>query len=58
MDAKDLELEKECRNCHGEGIVDCELCAVCQGERTVLTDFGERVADLIDRRISARLRRI
>jgi DnaJ-class molecular chaperone len=58
MCAKDLELEEECKNCHGEGVADGEVCVVCKGERRVLTDFGEHIAELVDRRISARLHRI
>lgn len=58
MDAKDLELEKQCENCNGEGIMDGDQCVVCRGERAVLTEFGERVMDFIDRRISLRLRRL
>jgi DnaJ-class molecular chaperone len=58
MESKELELERECKNCHGEGVADGELCVVCKGDRRVLTEFGERVADLIDRRISVRLHRL
>jgi len=51
-------LEKQCDYCNGEGIIDGDTCVVCKGDRQVLTEFGERVADLIDRRINSRLRRI
>jgi hypothetical protein len=57
MCANYSELEKQCENCHGEGIVDGGLCVICHGERVVLTEFGERLADLIDRRVSVALRR-
>lgn len=58
MCANYSELEKQCDYCKGEGIIDGDQCHVCRGERVVLTEFGERIMDFIDRRISFRLRRL
>lgn len=52
------ELEKQCDYCHGEGVVDGGLCVVCRGNRTVFTEFGERLVDLIDRHVGIALRRL
>lgn len=58
MCANCCELEKQCEKCAGKGVVDGDQCIVCRGERLVLTEFGEKVMDLIDRRISFRLRKL
>jgi len=51
-------LEKECDYCKGEDMVDGEVCTVCNGDRLVLTAFGERLVDLIDRRVSVAIGRV
>jgi DnaJ-class molecular chaperone len=56
MDANFSDLEKQCDYCNGEGVVDDAPCVVCKGGRMVLTELGERMVDLIDRRINLRLR--
>jgi DnaJ-class molecular chaperone len=55
-EAKKLELEEDCGACQGEGVVGGDICPVCRGDRVVLTDIGERLVEIIDKRIDARLR--
>lgn len=58
MEVDFTALEKQCDYCKGEGIVGGETCVGCNGNPKVLTEFGERVVDLIDRRIIAQLRQL
>ena len=49
MSEQDIQLEKQCDYCKGEGIVDGAMCVACKGERVVLTELGERIVDLVGR---------
>lgn len=57
MGAEQIELEMTCDNCGGIGSVDGDLCIVCDGNGKVLTDIGERIAQLIDLRLGRMLRK-
>jgi DnaJ-class molecular chaperone len=47
--------ETECENCRGSGLADGGICIDCCGQGTVLTELGERIIDLILRRVGNRL---
>jgi DnaJ-class molecular chaperone len=47
IDIPELELERECWKCYGDGVENGAPCGFCHGRGWRLTDDGEKVLNLL-----------